>query len=47
MAVTHTWRGGFKNEEVNALHAEAFDHRVLEDDWRGQLQEHSPHCRGS
>jgi hypothetical protein len=28
MAVTHTWRGDFKNEEVNALHAEAFDHRA-------------------
>jgi ribosomal protein S18 acetylase RimI-like enzyme len=35
------WRGFFRNEEVNALHAEAFGHPVLADDWRGQLSQHS------
>jgi len=35
------WRGEFENGEVNALHAEAFGHRVLDDDWRRQVQEHS------
>jgi GNAT superfamily N-acetyltransferase len=36
------WRGDFDNAEVNALHAECFDHAVLEDDdWRRQLQRHS------
>ncbi|CAN5331228.1 GNAT family N-acetyltransferase [soil metagenome] len=41
MAVTYSWRGDFHNAEVNALHAEAFDHPVLEDDWREQVQKHS------
>jgi hypothetical protein len=26
---------------VNELHAEAFGHRVLEDDWQAQVQHHS------
>jgi GNAT superfamily N-acetyltransferase len=26
---------------VNELHAEAFGHRVLEDDWQAQVQQHS------
>jgi hypothetical protein len=26
------WRGGFSNAEVNALHAEAFETRVVSDD---------------
>ena len=41
MTVTYEWRGDFENAELNALHAEAFDHRVLEDDWRGQVRDHS------
>ena len=41
MTVTHEWRGDFENAELNALHAEAFDHRVLEDDWKGQLRDQS------
>ena len=41
MAVTFHWRGEFDNSEVNELHAKAFDHRVLEDDWQGQVQGHS------
>jgi GNAT superfamily N-acetyltransferase len=41
MAVTYEWRGQFNNEEVNALHAEAFEHRLLDDDWDGQVSRHS------
>ena len=41
METTYEWRGAFDNREVNLLHAEAFDHRVLEDDWKGQVAEHS------
>jgi ribosomal protein S18 acetylase RimI-like enzyme len=41
MGVSYNWRGEFDNTELNALHAEAFDHPVLDDDWRGQVQKHS------
>jgi GNAT superfamily N-acetyltransferase len=30
MAVTYEWRGEFTNDEVNALHAEAFETRVFD-----------------
>jgi GNAT superfamily N-acetyltransferase len=34
VAIEYTWRGDFSNEEVNRLHAEAFDTRVLdESEW--------------
>jgi len=39
--VTYTSRGDFSNAEVNALHAEGFDHPIVDDDWRGQVQRHS------
>ena len=35
------WRGAFTNDEVNALHAEAFEHRLLDDDWVAQVTSHS------
>jgi len=35
------WRGDFRNQELNALHAEAFAHPLLEIDWLGQVQAHS------
>jgi GNAT superfamily N-acetyltransferase len=35
------WRGVFSNDELNALHAECFEHRILDDDWRGQVNRHS------
>ena len=38
MTVAYDWRGPFTNDEVNRLHAEGFDHRVLDDDWVGQLE---------
>jgi len=41
MTVSYNWRADFENAELNALHAEAFDHPVLHDDWRGQVQKHS------
>jgi GNAT superfamily N-acetyltransferase len=41
MEVTYEWRGDFENAEVNALHAEGFGHRVLEDDWKAQVERHS------
>jgi hypothetical protein len=37
----YEWRGDFDNVEAYALHAEAFGHRVLEDDSRRQEHEHS------
>jgi GNAT superfamily N-acetyltransferase len=41
MGFRYEWRGDFDNAEVNALHAEGFDHKVLDDDWKTQLHEHS------
>jgi GNAT superfamily N-acetyltransferase len=35
------WRGSFENGELNELHAEAFGHRVLDDDWVAQVEAHS------
>ena len=39
--ITYEWRGAVTNAEVNALHAEAFDHQPGDDDWRAQLERHS------
>lgn len=41
MTITYEWRGDFDNDAVNALHAEAFEHRVLADDWQAQVRRHS------
>jgi ribosomal protein S18 acetylase RimI-like enzyme len=41
VSVTCTWRGEFDNTELNALHAEAFEHGVLDDDWLRQVHDHS------
>jgi len=35
------WRGAFDNRALNELHAEAFEHRVLDDDWTAQVRGHS------
>jgi GNAT superfamily N-acetyltransferase len=35
------WRGAFDNGALNELHAEAFEHRVLDDDWAAQVAAHS------
>ncbi len=37
----YEWRGEFASAEVDALHAEGFDHALLGDDWRGQVERHS------
>ena len=39
--ITYEWRGPFTNDEVNALHAEAFQHRLLDEDWVRQVERHS------
>lgn len=36
-----SWRGAFANDEVNRLHAKAFDHRVFDDDWARLVRDHS------
>jgi GNAT superfamily N-acetyltransferase len=41
MTIRYEWRGGFANPELNALHAEGFDHRALDDDWWAQVNRHS------
>ncbi len=44
MSITYHWRGPFTNDEVNALHAEAFDTRVFdaaEWDWVTLTARHS------
>ncbi len=42
MAFTYEWRGAFDNAAVNTLHAECFDHPVLDDDdWKTQVERHS------
>ena len=35
------WRGEFDNQELNALHSEAFAHAILEIDWTSQVNAHS------
>jgi len=39
--IDYMWRGPFTNDEVNRLHAEAFDHPLVQDDWRTQVMRHS------
>jgi hypothetical protein len=35
VTVEYSWRGSFENHGVNRLHAEGFDHAILDDDWLG------------
>lgn len=39
--ITYGWRAPFDDAEVNALHATAFTHPVLQDDWWAQVSRHS------
>jgi GNAT superfamily N-acetyltransferase len=39
--IDYSWCGSFTNAELNALHAEGFGHRLLDDDWQGQVSRHS------
>jgi GNAT superfamily N-acetyltransferase len=41
MTIIYEWRGDFDNPAINALHAEAFGHRVLVDDWQAQVRRYS------
>jgi GNAT superfamily N-acetyltransferase len=44
MAIDYEWRGAFGNDEVNALHAEAFETRLYDEsewDWQEQVEHHS------
>jgi GNAT superfamily N-acetyltransferase len=41
MALQYEWRGPFANREFNELHAEAFGHPVVDDDWASQVDRHS------
>lgn len=44
VAITYSWRGEFGNDEINALHAEAFDTRVFDEsewNWRELVTAHS------
>ena len=34
----YEWRGALTNDEVNSLHAEAFEHGPINDDWVGNLE---------
>jgi GNAT superfamily N-acetyltransferase len=43
-AVAYSWRGDFSNEEVNAIHAEAFETRLYDEsewDWVDLCRRHS------
>jgi hypothetical protein len=42
--ITYEWRGTFGNTELNALHAEGFGHKVLEDDWWAQVNRRRRGC---
>jgi GNAT superfamily N-acetyltransferase len=39
--IRYEWRGVFTNDAINRLHAEGFGHRLLDDDWWGQVNRHS------
>ncbi len=41
MTVELAWRGQVANAELNASHAEGFEHVLFDDDWEGQLAHHS------
>jgi GNAT superfamily N-acetyltransferase len=44
MTITYEWRGDFGNEEVNRLHAEAFETRLFDEsewNWQQQTAAHS------
>jgi len=41
MVDVYEWRGKFTNAEIEALHAEAFDHQPQGSDWQTRLDKHS------
>ena len=40
-SIAYAWRGNFSIEARNRLHAEAFNQRLLSDDWGAQVSRHS------
>jgi GNAT superfamily N-acetyltransferase len=38
VAVAYEWRGAFTSDELNVLHAEGFEHDLLDWDWRDQVE---------
>ena len=41
MTVRYEWRGDFENAAMNQLHAEGFEHQILDEDWGAQVRRHS------
>jgi GNAT superfamily N-acetyltransferase len=39
--IAYEWRGGFEDSEVDALHAEGFEHDLLAGEWWKQVNGHS------
>jgi ribosomal protein S18 acetylase RimI-like enzyme len=39
--ICYRWRGEIDNATLNELHAEAFEHRVFDDDWAALTTRHS------
>ncbi|MGH8940997.1 MAG: GNAT family N-acetyltransferase [Actinomycetes bacterium] len=39
--IDYEWRGRFDNAEANGVHAEAFGHPLVDDDWWAQVNRHS------
>jgi GNAT superfamily N-acetyltransferase len=39
--IAYEWRGEFSSAELNALHAEGFEHALLDWDWRAQVERNS------
>jgi len=39
--VEDLWSGDFDNADLEALHAEGFEHQPADYDWNGQVEEHS------
>lgn len=39
--VEYEWRGRFESAELNVLHAQGFEHAVLDYDWWDQVSRHS------
>lgn len=39
--IRYEWQGDFANDEVNTLHADAFEHRMFNDDWQTLTTRHS------
>jgi GNAT superfamily N-acetyltransferase len=38
LPITYAWRGAFENDEVNRLHAEAFETGFFDVDWAAQVE---------